>query len=42
MLPARGSDVFTTAPDALWTDVLRRNGGGLAVLALLPEDPHVN
>jgi putative transcriptional regulator len=42
VLPARGSDVFTTAPEALWADVLRRNGGGLAVLALLPEDPHVN
>jgi putative transcriptional regulator len=42
VLPARGSDVFTTAPETLWTDVLRRNGGGLAVLALLPEDPHVN
>jgi putative transcriptional regulator len=42
VLPARASDVFTTAPDGLWGDVLRRNGGGLAVLALLPEDPHVN
>ena len=42
VLPARGSDVFTTAPDGLWAEVLRRNGGGLAVLALLPEDPHVN
>jgi putative transcriptional regulator len=42
VLPARASDVFTTAPDGLWADVLRRNGGGLAVLALLPEDPHVN
>lgn len=42
VLPARASDVFTTAPDMLWAEVLRRNGGGLAVLALLPEDPHVN
>jgi putative transcriptional regulator len=42
VLTARESDVFTTAPEALWADVLRRNGGGLAVLALLPEDPHVN
>lgn len=42
VLPARGSDVFTTAPDGLWADVLRRNGGGLAVLARLPEDPSVN
>jgi putative transcriptional regulator len=42
VLPARASDVFTTVPQGLWADVLRRNGGGLAVLALLPEDPHVN
>ena len=42
VLPARGSDVFSDAPDGLWSDVLRRHGGGLAVLALLPEDPHVN
>jgi len=42
VLPARASDVFTTAPEALWADVLRRHGGALALLALLPEDPHVN
>ena len=42
VLPARASDVFTTAPDALWSEVLRRQGGALGVLALLPEDPHVN
>jgi len=42
VLPARASDVFTTAPDALWSEVLRRHGGALGVLALLPEDPHVN
>jgi putative transcriptional regulator len=42
VLPARSSDVFTNAPDGLWAEVLRRHGGGLAVLALLPEDPHVN
>ncbi len=42
VLPARASDVFTDAPEELWPRVLRRHGGGLAVLALLPEDPHVN
>lgn len=42
VLPARSSDVFTEAPDGLWAEVLRRHGGGLALLALLPEDPHVN
>jgi putative transcriptional regulator len=39
---ARSSDVFTTAPEMLWSDVLRREGGPLAVLALLPDDPRVN
>lgn len=42
VLPARASDVFTNAPDALWSEVLRRHGGTLGILALLPEDPHVN
>ena len=36
------SDVFTNVPDALWSEVLRRHGGALGILALLPEDPHVN
>ena len=42
VLPARASDVFTTAPDGLWAEVLGRHGGALKMLALLPEDPHVN
>jgi putative transcriptional regulator len=42
VLPARASDVFTAAPDDLWADVLRRHGGALRILSLLPEDPHVN
>jgi len=42
VLPARASDVFTAAPAALWSEVLRRHGGALGILALLPEDPHVN
>jgi putative transcriptional regulator len=42
VVPARGSDVFTNAPDTLWSDVLRREGGPLAILALLPDDPRVN
>ena len=42
VLPAQPSDVFTTAPEALWSAVLRRHGGALGILALLPEDPHVN
>lgn len=42
VLHARPSDVFTPDPDGLWSEVLRREGGGLAVLAMLPDDPRVN
>ncbi len=42
VFPALGEDVFHEAPDRLWSDVLRRQGGALAVLALLPEVPRVN
>lgn len=42
VLPARGGDVFTTAPEQLWAEVLKREGGGYAILALLPDDPRVN
>ena len=36
VVAARPSDVFTSAPDSLWSDVLRREGGALAIVALLP------
>lgn len=42
VLPAMTADVFTTAPERLWSEVLRREGGGLSVLAMLPDDPRVN
>jgi len=42
VLPARASDIFSVEPDGLWREVLRRQGGALAVLALLPDDPRVN
>jgi len=42
VVPARSSDVFTSEPEALWSEVLRREGGPLAILALLPDDPRVN
>ena len=42
VVPADPSDVFTSDPEGLWSDVLRRQGGGLAVLAMLPDDPRVN
>jgi len=40
--PARPEDVFTSDPDALWSDVLRRKGGPFGVLALMPPDPSLN
>ncbi|HKY26103.1 MAG TPA: YqgE/AlgH family protein [Gaiella sp.] len=42
VLPARTDDVFTDVAERLWSEVLRRQGGALAVLANLPDDPRVN
>lgn len=39
---ARPEDAFTLDPDELWATVLHRQGGRLAWVALLPEDPSVN
>jgi putative transcriptional regulator len=35
-------DVFTDAPDLLWSRVLERKGGSWRILARLPEDPSLN
>jgi putative transcriptional regulator len=40
--PALPEDVFTAAPDDLWSEVLRRKGGPFGVLALMPPDPSLN
>jgi putative transcriptional regulator len=40
--PARPEDVFTSDPEALWSEVLRRKGGPFAVLAAMPPDPSLN
>jgi putative transcriptional regulator len=40
--PALPDDVFTPAPEDLWSDVLRRKGGPFGVLALMPPDPSLN
>jgi len=40
--PALESDVFTSAPETLWRDVLRRQPGKLAMFAYAPKDPAVN
>jgi putative transcriptional regulator len=42
VFPALSHDIFTSRPDELWSDVLRREGGKYALLALLPSDPRVN
>lgn len=39
---ARPDDVFTEVPHDLWSAVLRRMGGGYALLARMPADPRVN
>ncbi len=40
--PARPEDVFTSDPEALWSDVLRRKGGPFTLLATMPADPSLN
>ncbi|HEX4466983.1 MAG TPA: YqgE/AlgH family protein [Solirubrobacteraceae bacterium] len=35
-------DVFTDAPDRLWSDVLTRKGGSYALVARMPDDPSLN
>jgi putative transcriptional regulator len=42
VLEAAADDVFTHAPDDLWSSVLRRQGGRLAMLATFPLDPSMN
>lgn len=40
--PAAPDDVFTSSPDELWSDVLRRKGGPFGILAQMPPDPSLN
>jgi putative transcriptional regulator len=35
-------DVFTDAPEELWSAVLTRKGGSYALIARMPADPRVN
>lgn len=42
ILDALPSDAFTDRPDALWQQVLRRQGPPLAFAAIYPEDPSHN
>jgi len=40
--PARADDVFSPAPEELWSDVLQRKGGEYALVARMPVDPSLN
>jgi putative transcriptional regulator len=40
--PAREEDVFTLAPDLLWTRVLQRKGPQFRRLSKMPYDPSMN
>src|SRR4051812_12925348 len=40
--PARRTDVFTTDPQSLWSQVLRRKGREYVLLATMPMDPSLN
>jgi putative transcriptional regulator len=40
--PARGDDVFTDAPDSLWSSVLERKGPEYRRLSRMPYDPSMN
>src|SRR5699024_10934631 len=42
VVDASAADVFTTEPEALWSRVLRRQGGDLALLSTYPDDPSMN
>ncbi len=39
---ARDVDAVASAPDALWSQVLRRQGGELALFSTFPENPSLN
>jgi putative transcriptional regulator len=42
VVPAEPEDPFLADPGRLWSQVLRRQGGRLAMLATQPEDPALN
>jgi putative transcriptional regulator len=42
VVPASSEDLFSVVPDQLWSAVLRRQGGKLAMLATFPDDPSLN
>lgn len=42
VVPAEPEDAFTEDPEALWAQVLLRQGGEYALLATMPPDPSLN
>ena len=42
VFPAEWDDVFSTDAEALWRDVLRRQGGHIAWVANAPDDLEAN
>lgn len=42
VVPAESHDAFQADPDRLWVEVLRRQGGQLAMLATMPVEPNLN
>ncbi|GAB3224780.1 YqgE/AlgH family protein [Kineococcus gypseus] len=42
VLPAEARDAFSDTPERLWADVLRRQGGDLALVASFPADASMN
>ena len=40
--PARADDVFTDAPDLLWSRVIKRKGPEYRMLSRMPHDPSMN
>lgn len=42
VVPALVGDAFTPRPEQLWRQVLRRQGGDLAMVANFPEDARLN
>jgi putative transcriptional regulator len=42
LVAAQPGDAFTTRPERLWREVLRRQGGDLALVSTYPDDPSDN
>jgi putative transcriptional regulator len=42
VLPGDPADAFAAEPEGLWAEVLRRQGGDLALVATFPDDPAMN